>query len=240
MISYPRFVEALVNPAKRAEIGLVITDDDSTALLRNEKWALEYYQEWIALAPPSEPPPGTTIPIEEQGIAEPQTPRLSRRGIVLIVAGIAVVGVLAGGAAFAATLPTAVPGAIPTATVTVPSPITETPTPSPSVDPSLRVGDKTGGYVTPFTDFEQWAIDQVRRASGYESSARQVDEGTSAIAVQTFDRQILANFDEKCELKITDPAFRKTFVGLVASESSLSEAKATEVVDIISEYCRGR
>jgi hypothetical protein len=51
--SYDEFRQALTDPSRRAQIGLVIADSDAQALAGNEEWARNYFDSWIAMAAPA-------------------------------------------------------------------------------------------------------------------------------------------------------------------------------------------
>jgi len=51
--SYDEFRQALTDPARRAQIGLVIADSDAQSLAGNEEWARNYFDSWIAMAAPA-------------------------------------------------------------------------------------------------------------------------------------------------------------------------------------------
>lgn len=52
--SFEEFYAALADPSRRPLIGLVISDDDAWSLLENDEWARSYFDDWLALAPPSD------------------------------------------------------------------------------------------------------------------------------------------------------------------------------------------
>jgi hypothetical protein len=66
--SYEEFRQALADPARRAQIGLVITDNDAQSLAGNEEWARNYFDSWIAMAAPA---PTAVMPEAPQAPATP-------------------------------------------------------------------------------------------------------------------------------------------------------------------------
>ena len=73
--SYDAFRQALVDPALRAQIGLVISDPDAQSLAGNEEWARNYFDAWIAMAPAaSAAPAASEAPTEAFAAAAPAQP----------------------------------------------------------------------------------------------------------------------------------------------------------------------
>jgi hypothetical protein len=73
--SYEAFRQALVDPALRAQIGLVISDPDAQSLAGNEEWARNYFDAWIAMAPAaSAAPAASEAPTEAFAAAAPAQP----------------------------------------------------------------------------------------------------------------------------------------------------------------------
>jgi len=66
--SYEEFRQALADPARRAQIGLVIADSDAQSLAGNEEWARNYFDSWIAMAAPA---PTAVLPEAPQAPAAP-------------------------------------------------------------------------------------------------------------------------------------------------------------------------
>jgi len=66
--SYEEFRQALADPARRAQIGLVIADSDAQSLAGNEEWARNYFDSWIAMAAPA---PTAVMPTAPQAPAAP-------------------------------------------------------------------------------------------------------------------------------------------------------------------------
>ena len=78
--SYEEFRQALADPARRAQIGLVIADSDAQSLAGNEEWARNYFDSWVAMAAPAPtavmpaaPSPFSSAPTE-QFSAAPSAP----------------------------------------------------------------------------------------------------------------------------------------------------------------------
>lgn len=73
--SYEAFRQALVDPALRAQIGLVISDPDAQSLAGNEEWARNYFDAWIAMAPAaSAAPAASEAPTEAFAATAPAQP----------------------------------------------------------------------------------------------------------------------------------------------------------------------
>ena len=366
MTTFAQFVEALVEPAKRAEIGLVITDEDARALIGNEQWAKDYFDKWTALAPaapaapaaaptetvtevieptpepapapaagpgytpppapaytpppapgytpppaqtpppapgfgqvPPPPPAGTFAPPPPTypgagGAQQPQQyapttqypqqaaygapgygetgygatgygatgygapadftgePPKSKRTLWIIlgaagifIAFIVVVAIVL----FAVVIPNVTRASSDEPTVPSSEPSAEQPSAEPTPeatpaegstdfpDPSTRSGDDSGGYVTPFTDFQQWTIDSWREIAGLPTSAGQYASGVSQADLTDVDTDLLTLFDTMCVLYSTDPTQRDSYIDSLTG--SYSEEEAGRMVDVILEYCVG-
>ena len=355
MTTFAQFVEALVEPAKRAEIGLVITDDDARALIGNEQWAKDYFDKWTALAPaapaaaatetvtevieptptpepdpapaagpgytpppapgytpppapgytpqpaqtappapgfgqvPPPPPAGTFAPPPPTypgaaGAQQPpqyaptaQYPQQAAYGapgygapgygapadfngeppkskgtlwIILGAAGIFIAFiVIVAIVLFAVVIPNATRATSNEPTVPSSEPSVEQPSAEPTPettpaegstdfpDPSTRSGDDSGGYVTPFTDFQQWTIDSWREIAGLPTSAGQYASGVSQADLTDVDTDLLTLFDTMCVLYSTDPTQRDSYIDSLTG--SYTEEEAGRMVDVILEYCVG-
>jgi hypothetical protein len=142
--------------------------------------------------------------------------------------------------------------AAPTNAVSQPTTVTSTPAPAPTpsvtaapsarnpVDVSQRKGDTSGGYQSPFTESQQWTIDEFKRAGGFSTSARQVLGGADVTEVQDVDKDLLAYFDQKCDAGIAEPQNFDFYVDLLVVEGSYTEEKSGRVVNVIIDYCLGR
>ena len=297
MTTFVQFVEALVEPEKRAGIGLVITDADAAALIGNKEWAENYFAQWVALSKPApggvaggaapvsqtpvspapanqtaadqmpvqppvqrpvQPPPvysqqpNAQHPPQQVGY-QPGGPVPVRSGrnsaalwIVLgVVAVIVVLGIVL--VVFIVSLVTASTDVVsqPTTTTSTPAPV---PTPTATVarstrtpvDVSQRKGDISGGYASPFTESQQWSLDEFKRAGGFSTSARQVLGGADIAEVQDVDKDLLAYFDQKCDAGIAEPQNFDFYVDLLVVEGSYTEEKSGRVVNVIVDYCLGR
>ena len=318
MTTFVQFVEALVEPEKRAAIGLVITDADAATLIGNKEWAENYFAQWVALAKPgqgsapvqaagpatvkvpapvtplaaqapvtpaltmqAQTTPAQTTPAQARPTpvqpparpyvqpppvyAQPTVPHPALQGayspsvaptrsgggsaalwIVLSVVGLIVVVGIVLVILFVRAI------SAPTDTVSQPVTVSSTPAPVPTpsvtvapstrnpVDVSQRKGDKSGGYVSPFTESQQWTIDEFKRAGGFSTSARQVLGGADIAEVQDVDKDLLAYFDAKCDAGIAEPQNFDFYVDLLIVEGDYTEEKSGRVVNVIIDYCEGR